>query len=54
MGPLAVSPFEMHPLKIAYSLASLNELCNGRAVVGLGGGDFVDGLVVYLGGEDEL
>lgn len=29
MGALAVSPFEMHPLKIANSLLSLNELSGG-------------------------
>ncbi|HJP04587.1 MAG: hypothetical protein CL799_03060 [Chromatiales bacterium] len=38
LGPLALSPYEMHPLKIAYALGSLNELSNGRGVVGLGGG----------------
>jgi hypothetical protein len=39
MGALAVSPFEMHPLKIANSLLSLNELSNGRAQVALGPGE---------------
>ncbi|MEY3466599.1 MAG: LLM class flavin-dependent oxidoreductase [Gammaproteobacteria bacterium] len=39
MGPLAVSPFEMHPLKIANSLLSLNELSNGRAVIAVGAGE---------------
>ena len=38
LGVLAISPYEMHPLKIAYSLITLNELANGRAIVGLGGG----------------
>jgi 5,10-methylenetetrahydromethanopterin reductase len=38
LGPLALSPYEMHPLKIAYALATLNELSNGRAQIGLGGG----------------
>ncbi len=38
LGVLALSPYEMHPLKIAYALASLNELANGRAILGLGGG----------------
>lgn len=38
LGPLALSPYEMHPLKIAYALGSLNELSDGRAVIGLGGG----------------
>jgi 5,10-methylenetetrahydromethanopterin reductase len=39
LGPLAVSPFEMHPLKIANSLLSLNEMCDGRAVIALGAGE---------------
>ena len=40
LGPIAVSPFELHPLKMAISLLSLNELAEGRAqiVVGAGGG----------------
>ena len=39
MGPLAVSPFEMHPLKIANSLLSLNEMTNGRCVIAMGAGE---------------
>lgn len=38
LGVLALSPYEMHPVRIAYSLISLNELAGGRAVIGLGGG----------------
>jgi 5,10-methylenetetrahydromethanopterin reductase len=40
MGPIAVSPFELHPMKMAASLLTLNELTAGRAqiVVGAGGG----------------
>lgn len=40
MGPIAVSPFELHPYKMAVSLLSLNEISKGRAqiVVGAGGG----------------
>jgi len=40
LGPIAVSPFELHPLKMAGSLLTLNELAGGRAqiVVGAGGG----------------
>lgn len=43
MGPVAISPFELHPLKIANSLLTLNELCGGRAslVVGGGGGTMI-------------
>lgn len=39
LGPLAVSPFEMHPMKIANSLLSLNELAGGRAVIAMGAGE---------------
>ena len=39
LGPLAVSPFEMHPLKIANSLLSLNELSGGRALIAMGAGE---------------
>jgi len=39
MGPLAVSPFEMHPLKIANSLLTLNEMCDGRAQIAIGAGE---------------
>jgi alkanesulfonate monooxygenase SsuD/methylene tetrahydromethanopterin reductase-like flavin-dependent oxidoreductase (luciferase family) len=40
MGPMAISPFELHPVKMGASLLSLNEISNGRAgiVVGAGGG----------------
>ena len=38
MGPVAISPFELHPLKIANSLLTLNELSRGRASLVLGGG----------------
>ena len=41
LGVLAVSPYEMHPVKIAGSLLSLNELAGGRAIVGIGGGGAV-------------
>ncbi len=40
LGPIAVSPFELHPLKMAAALLTLNEVAGGRAqiVVGAGGG----------------
>ena len=38
LGVLAVSPYEMHPVRLAYSIISLNELADGRAILGLGGG----------------
>ena len=39
VGVMAISPFEMHPLKMANSLLTLNELAGGRAslLVGAGG-----------------
>lgn len=38
MGPIAVSPFELHPLKMATSLLTLNEMSGGRAHIVVGGG----------------
>jgi len=40
LGVMAVSPFEVHPIKLATALSTLNEMSNGRAslVVGAGGG----------------
>jgi alkanesulfonate monooxygenase SsuD/methylene tetrahydromethanopterin reductase-like flavin-dependent oxidoreductase (luciferase family) len=37
MGPIAVSPFELHPLKMGLSLLSLNEIAKGRAQIVVGG-----------------
>jgi 5,10-methylenetetrahydromethanopterin reductase len=43
MGPVAISPFELHPLKLANALLTLHELSAGRAslVVGGGGGTMI-------------
>ncbi len=38
MGPIAVSPFELHPQKMAHSLLTLNEIAGGRAQLVVGGG----------------
>lgn len=38
MGPVAISPFELHPLKIANQLLTLNEFAAGRANIVIGGG----------------
>ncbi|MEO8444401.1 MAG: LLM class flavin-dependent oxidoreductase [Gammaproteobacteria bacterium] len=38
MGPIAISPFELHPLMMAKSLLTLNEYAHGRAQVVVGGG----------------
>jgi len=43
LGPLAVSPWEMHPLKMANSVLTLNEIANGRAMVAISGGGGVLG-----------
>jgi alkanesulfonate monooxygenase SsuD/methylene tetrahydromethanopterin reductase-like flavin-dependent oxidoreductase (luciferase family) len=38
LGPVAVNPFDTHPVKIASSLLTLNELADGRARIVIGGG----------------
>ncbi|MCZ6517486.1 MAG: LLM class flavin-dependent oxidoreductase [Gammaproteobacteria bacterium] len=38
LGVLAISPWEMHPLKIANAISSLNELSEGRSMVAIGAG----------------
>lgn len=38
LGPIAVSPFELHPYKMAVALLSLNEFAGGRAQIVVGGG----------------
>jgi len=37
LGPMVVTPYELHPYKTAKALASLNELCGGRANILIGG-----------------
>lgn len=37
LGPLVITPYEQHPYKTAKALASLNELCGGRANILIGG-----------------
>lgn len=45
LGPLAVSPMELHPLKMMQQLLTLNELCDGRAVITIGaGGGILDAM----------
>ncbi|MBL8223786.1 MAG: LLM class flavin-dependent oxidoreductase [Chromatiales bacterium] len=41
LGPMAISPAELHPLKMANLLFSLNELSQGRAMIMVGGGGAV-------------
>lgn len=38
LGPIAVNPFDTHPVKIASALLTLNEMCGGRAQIVIGGG----------------
>jgi alkanesulfonate monooxygenase SsuD/methylene tetrahydromethanopterin reductase-like flavin-dependent oxidoreductase (luciferase family) len=38
LGPTALSPFEIHPAKMANLLLTLNEISGGRAQVAVGGG----------------
>ena len=43
LGALALSPYEILPLKIGNALLTLNEISGGRAVVAIGGGGSVMG-----------
>jgi 5,10-methylenetetrahydromethanopterin reductase len=45
LGALAVSPYEIHPLKIGNALLTLNEISQGRAMVAIGGGGSVMGAI---------
>lgn len=38
LGPIAVNPYDTHPLRIAAGLLTLNELAGGRARIVVGGG----------------
>lgn len=38
LGPIAVNPYDTHPVKIASSLLTLNEISGGRARIVIGGG----------------
>ncbi len=49
LGPVAISPFEAHPARIAVELLTLQEISGGRAAIVLGGGgDFAATLGVAL------
>lgn len=45
MGVQAMSPYEMHPLKIANALLTLNEMAQGRASILVGGGGAIFGAI---------
>lgn len=54
LGPIAVTPFEAHPARIAVELLTLQELAGGRLAVVLGGGgDFAATLGRPLTGRVE-
>jgi alkanesulfonate monooxygenase SsuD/methylene tetrahydromethanopterin reductase-like flavin-dependent oxidoreductase (luciferase family) len=38
LGPMAISPYEIHPFRIAMGLLTLNEISGGRAEIALGAG----------------
>lgn len=46
LGPLAMSPYELHPLKITNALYSLNQMSDGRAMICIGGGG---GVIQHMG-----
>ena len=52
LGPLAISPWEMHPLKMANALLTINELASGRAVVAVSGGGGVLGAIGWKASKD--
>lgn len=52
LGPLAVSPWELHPLKMANALLSLNEISNGRGMIAVGGGGGVLGAIGWKASAD--
>ena len=43
LGALAVTPWELHPLKMSNMLLTLNEISNGRGMVAISGGGGVLG-----------
>src|SRR3989449_8618037 len=52
LGPVATSPFEAHPARIAVELLTLHEIARGRGAIVLGGGgDFAATLGVKLEGR---
>jgi len=50
LGPLALSPWEYHPLRMANLIYSLNQLSGGRAMILVGGGGAV---LQAIGGKRE-
>ncbi len=52
LGALAVSPWELHPLKMANALLTLNELSSGRGMVAVSGGGGVLGALGWKISKD--
>jgi len=52
LGPLAVSPWEMHPLKMANAVTSLNEIAKGRGMIAVGGGGALIGAIGWRTGAE--
>jgi 5,10-methylenetetrahydromethanopterin reductase len=52
LGPLAVSPWEMHPLKMANAILTLNEMSNGRGMIGVSGGGGLLGAMGWKASKD--
>jgi len=52
IGPLAVSPWEMHPLKMANTLLTLNEMSDGRAMIGISAGGGLLGALGWRASND--
>jgi 5,10-methylenetetrahydromethanopterin reductase len=52
LGPLAVSPWELHPLKMANSLLTLNQHSKGRGMVAVSGGGGVLGAIGWRINKD--
>jgi 5,10-methylenetetrahydromethanopterin reductase len=51
LGVCIVSPYEMHPLKIANAASTLNEACGGRGMVVIGGGGQWPGIMAMTYGK---
>ncbi len=52
LGVLAVSPWEMHPLKMANAILTLNEMSQGRAMIAVSGGGGLLGAIGWRGRND--
>ncbi|MEO8444326.1 MAG: LLM class flavin-dependent oxidoreductase [Gammaproteobacteria bacterium] len=51
LGAVVISPYEMHPLKIANAVSTLNEYARGRGMVVIGGGGEWPGVLAVKYGK---